>query len=58
MPSALVQSLAPDLTALELPMELRPLEHSMWWNPRTTRSSRHRWLREEVRAMAEESLPS
>lgn len=54
MPSALVRSLAPDLTALELPMELPPLEHSMWWNPRTTGSSRHRWLREEVRAVAEE----
>jgi DNA-binding transcriptional LysR family regulator len=56
MPSALVRSMAPELTALQLPIEMPPLEHSMWWNPRTTRSSRHRWLREEVRAVAEESF--
>lgn len=55
MPSALVRFLAPDLTILELPLDVPPLEHAMWWNPRTTRSSRHRWLREEVRAVAEES---
>lgn len=48
--------LAPDVRALPLPIELDlpSREHYMVWHQRTQFSAAHRWLREQVRAAAQQ----
>ena len=43
---------AADLRILEPPMPLKPITEMMFWHPRSEDDPAHRWLREQVAAMA------
>ena len=43
---------AAELRILEPPLPLKPITEMMFWHPRSEDDPAHRWLREEVAAMA------
>jgi DNA-binding transcriptional LysR family regulator len=43
------------LRALDCPIPLRPMKVALWWHPQFEGDAGHRWLRETLRAMCDES---
>jgi DNA-binding transcriptional LysR family regulator len=43
------------LRVLDCPVPLRPLKLALWWHPQFERDAGHRWLRETLRSLRDES---
>ncbi len=44
-----------DLRVLDCPIPLRPMKVALWWHPQFEGDAGHRWLRETLRALCDES---